>query len=70
MAIHRGSHQRYTGWVESDLDQLYQAWKAGGVSEKDIRRKFEDVIGKFENVARESSFGVRILGGGGGVHLK
>jgi hypothetical protein len=57
-AMHSGSHARYTLWVEDQLDQLAAHYAAGGIPESQILREFQDLIGKFENVARTSSFGV------------
>jgi hypothetical protein len=56
-ALHNTSHARYTGWVESELDQLAARYAKGEIAESQIQREFEDLIGKFENVARGSSFG-------------
>jgi hypothetical protein len=56
-AMHFGSHARYTQWVESSLDQLAARSAHGEIGEGQILREFEDLIGKFENVARGSSFG-------------
>jgi hypothetical protein len=57
-AMHYGSHARYTLWVEDGLDQLAARYAAGEIPESQILREFQDLIGKFENVARTSSFGV------------
>jgi hypothetical protein len=56
-ALHFGSHARYTEWVWSELDQLAARYANGEIAESQIQREFEDLIGKFENVARSSSFG-------------
>ena len=68
-AVHRGSHARYTQWVESSLDQLEARYAHGEIGEGQILREFEDLIGKFENVARGSSFG-KLDPATGVVHLK
>ena len=57
-AMHFGSHAQYTEWVWSELDQLAARYAHGEIAESQIMREFEDLIGKFENVARGSSFGV------------
>ena len=56
--LHRGPHAQYTQWVSSELDQLAARRAAGEIAEGQILREFENLIGKFENVARSSSFGV------------
>ena len=68
-ALHRGSHARYTQWVESSLDQLGARYAHGEIAESHILREFEDLIGKFENVTRGSSFG-KLDPASGVVHLK
>ena len=68
-ALHRGSHARYTQWVESSLDQLGARYAHGEIAESHIQREFEDLIGKFENVTRGSSFG-KLDPASGVVHLK
>ena len=57
--LHSGSHSRYTLWVEDQLHQLAARYAAGEIPDSRILREFEDLIGKFENVAKGSSFGVR-----------
>jgi hypothetical protein len=57
-AVHSGSHARYTLWVEDQLDQLAARYATGEMAESQILREFQDLIGKFENVARTSLFGI------------
>ncbi len=55
-ALHYSSHPHYTKWVGDRLDLLYAEYKAGKISETALPRKFEDLIGEFENNVRGAAF--------------
>ena len=60
MMIHRGSHPRYTSWMEGRLGQLWHEYRARPLSVEEFARRFEGIVGEAENALRTGVFGEKL----------
>lgn len=63
MSIHRGSHPHYTAWIESRLDQLWYEYSYNNLKLDDFAKRYEDLVGEFENKLRTGALGKPTKGG-------
>lgn len=56
--VHKGSHPRYTSWMEGRLDQLWA--ERARLSTEEFGRRFESLIGEAENKLRTNFFGPKL----------
>ena len=61
LTIHRGSHPRYTAWMENQLDQLwYEYSRLGGLTLEEFGRRFEMLVGRAEVRLGSGAWGPRV----------
>ena len=60
MAIHRGSHPKYTSWMEGRLGQLWQEYQHKPLSVEEFARRFESLVGEAENALMSGRFGEKL----------
>jgi len=60
VTIHRGSHPKYSSWLEGRLGQLWDEYRFKPLSEKEFAARFEDLVGEAENKLMTGAFGERL----------
>lgn len=48
MTAHNSAHPQFTGWMETQLDDLWRRFSGTGMPVETFGREFEDIIGRAE----------------------